>query len=259
MGGAPVLIAPSSAFLALVLAASWYPVLADATAAAGPVTTAVTMAATVLGTALSVAVHELAHGAAGTLLGRRPLLYELYLWGGRTHFGAPTRTWTAWKDAVTSLAGPAANAVGWLAGRNLSSWADAAAWPLAVSLTVWVLTWVNLALAVFNVLPALPLDGGHALAAVVAAATGRDRVGRLAAAWGGVAVTVVVAWRWVARPLLAGYRPDGTALILVVLVLWPIATTSWRVLRAGRRTRPRRSPGHLPRSGGGWPADRWGR
>ncbi|PHP51968.1 site-2 protease family protein [Actinomyces ruminis] len=232
LGGAPVVIAPTSLLLGLLIAGSWYPVVSSALAGYGVATVFGAVAATVLGVGVSVLLHELAHGAVGTVLGRRPVRYELYLWGGRTTFG-PSARWRPWKDALTSLAGPATNLALWAVGHGLLDRADSP--PTYVA--AWALTWVNLALAVFNALPGLPLDGGHALAALVEQLTGRRVLGQRVAAVGGLAVVVGIVWRWILAPLLAGTRPDSFSLILAVMVAWPIAMTSWRVLGLGRGAR----------------------
>lgn len=232
LGGAPVVVAPTSLLLGLLIAGSWYPLVSSALAGYSPAIVLGTVAATVLGVGVSVMCHEFAHGAVGALLGRRPVRYELYLWGGRTSFG-PSSRWRPWKDVLTSLAGPAVNLALWAVGHGMLDRASSA----PVYVAAWALTWVNLALGVFNALPGLPLDGGHALAALVEQLSGRRRMGQRVAAVGGLAVVVGIAWRWVLAPLLAGARPDSFSLILAVMVAWPIATTSWRVLGLGRGTR----------------------
>ncbi|SDM57743.1 site-2 protease family protein [Actinomyces ruminicola] len=232
LGGAPVVVAPTSLLLGLLIAGSWYPVVSSALAGHGAITVLGTVAATVLGVGVSVLMHELAHGAAGTLLGRRPVRYELYLWGGRTSFG-PSSRWRPWKDVITSLAGPAANLTLWAVGHGLLDRIESA----PVFVAAWALTWVNLALAVFNALPGLPLDGGHALAALVEQLTGRRVLGQRLAAVGGLIVVGGVAWSWILAPLLAGRQPDTFSLFLAVMIAGPIATTSWRVLGLGRGTR----------------------
>lgn len=230
IGGAPVVISPTSLLLGLLIAGSWYPLVSNALSAFGTTTVLVVVVATVLGVAGSVLLHELAHGMAGTLMGRRPTRYELYLWGGRTSFG-PAREWNAWKDLVTSLSGPATNLLIWLIGTQVQ---DSARLTIPIAFTVWAVTLVNLALAVFNALPGLPLDGGYALAALVVQVTGNRRLGLKVAGWGGLVVVGGVLWWWVLRPLLLeGRQPDAFNLILVVMVGWSIVASSWQVLELG--------------------------
>ena len=230
IGGAPVVISPTSLLLGLLIAGSWYPLVSAALEAFGTMTVLLVVVTTVLGVAASVLLHELAHGLTGTLMGRRPTRYELYLWGGRTSFG-PAREWTAWKDLATSLSGPATNLLIWLLGTLVQ---ELARLSVPVAFTVWAVTLVNLALAVFNALPGLPLDGGYALAALVVQVTGNRRLGLKAAGWGGLIVVGGVMWWWILRPLvLYGRQPGAFNLILVVMVGWSIVASSWQVLELG--------------------------
>jgi len=230
VGGAPVVISPTSLLLGLLIAGSWYPLVSSALGGFGTTTVLLVVVSTVLGVAVSVLLHELAHGLSGTLMGRRPTRYELYLWGGRTSFG-PAREWTAWKDLVTSLSGPATNLLIW----GIGTWAqNSVSLPVPVAFTIWAVTLVNLALAVFNALPGLPLDGGYALAALVVQVTGNRRLGLKVAGWGGLAVVGGVVWWWILRPLvLDGRQPDAFNLILVLMVGWSIVASSWQVLELG--------------------------
>ncbi|AYD89854.1 peptidase M50 [Actinomyces lilanjuaniae] len=240
VGGAPVVVSASSLLLGLLAAVGWYPSVSRALGALGTSVVVGVVAATVVGVALSVLLHELAHGLTGTLLGCRPVRYELYLWGGRTSFGRAASAWAPWKDALTSLSGPAANLLLWAGGTQVQRlvWEADGQWALPVYATAWALTWVNLALAVFNALPGLPLDGGHALAALLAQLTGNQDLGRRTAAWGGLLVVAAAAWWWVLRPLVVyGLRPGATTLVLVALVGWSVGATSWRVLGLGRGSR----------------------
>ena len=210
IGGTPIVVAPTSALLGLVLAGTWYPVVDSVLGDLGIATVLGVVLATVVGVALSVLLHELAHGLTGTLLGRRPTRYELYLWGGRTSFGAVGH-WAPWKEVLTTLAGPATNALLWLMLDRVFLHPVGAVGSETLFVVALALAWVNLALAVFNVLPALPLDGGHALAALVAQVTGRTALGQKVAAWGGVLVSVGVIWYWILEPLLLRGAQIGRA------------------------------------------------
>ena len=205
IGGAPVVIAPSSVLLGALIAATWFPAVNRSMNGYTLLQVLGVVLAAVLGVVVSVFLHELAHGLSGTALGRWPTRYELYLWGGRTSFRplSAQEGWRPWKDVVTSLSGPAVNLALWLVGR----WLETSVWmPYPLYILVWALTWVNLALAVFNVLPALPLDGGHALAALIEQVTGKARTGQRVAAWGGLLVVAGITWMWLLRPLLDAAR-----------------------------------------------------
>lgn len=235
IGGAPVVVAPTSLLLGLLIAASWYPLVSSALSGLGLTTVLGVVVATVAGVGVSILLHELAHGLTGTLLGRRPIRYELYLWGGLTTFGRAPATWTPWKDAAVSLSGPATNLALWAAGRALI---ESSSLPLPAAFAIWALSWVNLALAIFNALPGLPLDGGHALSAAIAQLTGNHRLGLTTAAWGGLAVVAGILWWWVIGPLiLDGRQPNTFNLIIVAMISWSIGSTSWRILGLGGGSR----------------------
>ncbi|SPT52406.1 Zn-dependent proteases [Actinomyces bovis] len=232
IGGAPVIIDPTSLLLGLLIAGSWYPAVSNLFRS--QITVLAVVGAAALGVLLSVFLHELAHGMTGTILGRKPIRYELMLLGGRTSFG-PASNWAPWKDVLTSVIGPFTNAALWM----LTSWlSHQPILPLPMAVTLWAISWVNLALAVFNILPGLPLDGGQAVASLVHQITGRRETGQRIAAWGGLLIVAGMAWYWIIRPLVV-YRvqPSAFNLMLVLMVAWTIASTSWKVLQLGQGNR----------------------
>ena len=132
---------------------------------------------------VSILVHELGHAAAlrGWGVPSRIVLHAL---GGATMHQAdlPTR----WSRIAVSLAGPAAGMV--LLG--LPALVVDAAWPAP---DPWndvlvLLVWVNLGWALVNLLPILPLDGGHVALELIDAGT-RGR-GEVPTHWLSVAVAV---------------------------------------------------------------------
>lgn len=177
---------------------------------------------------LSVLAHELAHGLAAKARGIRAREYVITLWGGHTSFGSSLATPA--DSAIVSVAGPAANlllaVLGWLAGSVTDGLAG---------LAVVAFTYTNAFVAVFNLLPALPMDGGKLLEAAIWATT-KDRLrGMLVAGRAGqvLAITVVVvSLGW---PLAQGQRPSvSTAIwaIVVGAVLWSGAQAAVRHAKA---------------------------
>src|SRR5699024_9395988 len=153
------------------------------------------------------------------------------LWGGHTSFGAGLRTPA--DSAIVSVAGPAANVllavIGWGLGHLTSG---------MTGLAVAAFTYTNAFVAVFNLLPALPMDGGKLLEAAVWRITGSRLRGTLMGGRTGqvLAVTVVVVSLGV--PLVQGYRPSvSTAIwaVLVGVILWNGAHAAVRYAQAQLR------------------------
>ena len=130
-----------------------------------------TVAAVVVATAaaviffMSVLLHELAHSVVARRAGVRVDGITLWLLGGVSRFGSEAPD--AGAELRIAVAGPAVSllvAVGfgvlWLA-------AGALALPATVAAALGWLAVINGAVAVFNLLPAAPLDGGRVLGAAL--------------------------------------------------------------------------------------------
>lgn len=141
----------------------------------------------------SVLVHELAHAFAARRMGLPVGGIVLSLFGGATDIGEPD---TPRQEGLVAVAGPLASLalgivavpVGWAIGGVLGA-------------EVVILGVLNLALAAFNLLPGLPLDGGRIARAVLWARSGdRDRAtvtaGRLGGGLGVVLLAGGVALMW---------------------------------------------------------------
>lgn len=179
----------------------------------------------------SVLLHELGHALTARRYGIGVRGITLELLGGYTEMerDAPSpRT-----DLVISLAGPAVSAV-----LGVAAVAATLALPdrtllhqLAFQLAV-----SNVVVAIFNLLPGLPLDGGRALRAVIWSAT-RDRhlateiagwVGRVVALGTALVVTLLTVWAVLAPLALP-------LVLLVAATLWRGAGQSIRIARMSRR------------------------
>lgn len=137
--------------------------------------------------------HELAHLTAARVCGLEVARVELLPYGGVADVRGAGRDPLV--EAVVALAGPLNNLIllaasvaleraGWLAGPWVPPFQQA-----------------NLAMALFNLLPALPLDGGRILLAFLRRARGPRqatavvaRIGRAVAA--GMVATALLAWWW---------------------------------------------------------------
>ncbi|MBD0421585.1 site-2 protease family protein [Streptomyces sp. TRM S81-3] len=158
--------------------------------------------------ALLLVVSLLAHEAAHALTARRKgsQVQSITLWalGGMTEMG---KLRTAGSAFVVAASGPltslviGAVAVGTGIGLDTVS-----GWSMPAAVLLW-LGWVNLVLAVFNLLPAAPLDGGRMVQALVWWRTGdQDRAERAAARGGQILGFLLIAVGWIAvlRGALSG-------------------------------------------------------
>lgn len=109
---------------------------------------------------VSVLVHELGHAIAMRAYGRAPSI-ELVGLGGLTHWGEGPRV-TPRQNMIVSLAGPFAGfvlAIPVIVARELEL---VPAGTLAGEAIEWAF-WVNVIWGALNLLPILPLDGGHVM------------------------------------------------------------------------------------------------
>jgi len=182
---------------------------------------------------LSVLAHELAHALSARAFGWPTARIVLNVWGGHTQF--ENFQASAGRSLVVALAGPAANFA--LAG---------AAWlvrPVFTGNPVgWLLTdsfvLVNLAVAIFNVLPGLPLDGGRLVESAVWKATGSQEKGTVAAGWAGRIIVILLVLGVAVLPVLLGQRPDLAFVLMMLLVggfLWTGASAA--IAQANMRLR----------------------
>ncbi len=119
----------------------------------------------VVGLALSILLHELAHAVVGSSLGVRPSHVELNGLGGLCYWASPMRR-EAWRRIAISLAGPAANLALYYFFSALVGLPAVADNRFVASIAI-SLAYYNWLLCIFNLLPAFPLDGGHALEALL--------------------------------------------------------------------------------------------
>lgn len=226
VAGAPVRIGASWFLLAVVVLALNGPALHDSRPELGALAYAVAGAYALLLLG-SVLVHEISHALSARTAGLKVHAVVADLMGGHTSFeGTGLRPLTS---ALVALAGPASNGV--LGGLALLArqGVDAEVPRLLLGATAIA----NLALAVFNLLPGLPLDGGQVVEAVVWAATGVRHRGTVVAAWCGRVVVVLGLVLFVVLPVLRGGSLSGPMLwaLLIGAFMWRGASTA--LARAG--------------------------
>ena len=179
----------------------------------------------------SVLLHELGHAMTARHYGIGVRGITLELLGGWTEMDreAPNPR----VDALVSLAGPAVSLVlGGLATAATLALPDRT----AAGQVAFQLAASNVIVAVFNVLPGLPLDGGRALrAGVWALLKDRNRATEVAGWAGrGLALTTALVAFWFYR--LQHLTIFGMLFVLlVVFTLWQGAGQSIRIARMTRR------------------------
>lgn len=179
----------------------------------------------------SVLLHELGHALTARRFGIGVRGITLELLGGWTEMDreAPTPR----VDALVSLAGPAVSLVlGGLATAATLALPDrTAAGQIAFQLAA-----SNILVAIFNVLPGLPLDGGRALRAGLWALIKDRNRATVVAGWAGrslaFATLMVAVWLYRLNTLtIFGL----VFVLLVVFTLWQGAGQSIRLARMTRR------------------------
>lgn len=207
-------------------------ILPDRTAASVLVS-AVTLTLTLM---LSVLLHELGHLFAARAVGQRVLQIRFDVLGGRTDLVGSAAT--AGRDAFIAVAGPlvsaACSGLGFAVAAALTH--DSVPWLLAMTASV-----VNALLAVFNLLPAMPLDGGQVIRSVGQRISGSRRTGALIGYLFSVLVCALMfgsaAVLWVRDT--AGGRVQAVVIAAMAFHLAAVGWVEWRSEgrpTAGRRT-----------------------
>jgi len=228
--GAQVLVQPSTLLMLVVLA-----VLYSGTSS-GEMTAYAFSLGMLLAVLLFVSVflHELAHAIAAWSYGREVKAIVLTLWGGHTTFDA--RNLTPSVVGVTAVAGPLANGVIALAAWGVGQ--TGLVQGTAGNVVNW-LAFANVLLAVFNILPGIPMDGGKVLQAAVWGTTGDRLKGTLIAAWAGRVIAVAVVIFTIAWPYSQGGRPSLVNVVfgfLLFSVIWPAASSTIKAVKTqGKR------------------------
>ncbi len=173
----------------------------------------------------SVVAHELAHSLVARASGIPVRSITLFIFGGVASIAREARKPA--DELVMALVGPlmsvalaALFGALWLLTRGISQ-------PLAA--LARYLGWINLSLALFNLIPGFPLDGGRVLRSIVWGLTGNLRwATRLASLVGqGVAALFIIVGLGMS---VAGRWADGLWLIFIGWFLENAAVRSYRQL-----------------------------
>jgi len=182
---------------------------------------------------VSVLVHELSHSVVARGYGlpvRRIVLWPL---GGVSEIEreAPTPG----REFAVAAAGPALSLV-----LGVIGWGLGQVWQYGVpGALIRQLMVANIIVAIFNLLPGLPLDGGRMLRAVIWKVTGKPNTATIAAAW----VGRVLALALLATPFLFfGGLAGGD----IVSTLWAVVIAAFMWTGASQSIRATRFRERLP-------------
>ena len=185
--GVPLFLSPSWVFIALLITLTYSELVqqtVDGISPAGSYAVAFVFAVLL---AISLLAHELGHTAVSLAFGLPVRRVVIFLLGGVSEIekepDGPAQ------EYLVAVAGPLVSLLIAAAGACLLPLTDGGT---IIRTMIFLLVWSNLAVAVFNLLPGLPLDGGRVVRAGVWRVSGDKLTGTRAAAWGGRAVAVLV-------------------------------------------------------------------
>ncbi|WP_375493879.1 M50 family metallopeptidase [uncultured Jatrophihabitans sp.] len=222
--GVPILIAPSWFITAVLVAVLYGSALRDALPRLHATGAYAAGAAFAVLFGACVLAHEIGHTLVARILQHEVRRIVLFVMGGVSEMDRdPDRP----RDALlTAAAGPLVSLV--IAGvaylAEDAAPRDGVAWAMLA-----LLCWSNLVLAAFNLLPGLPLDGGHLLRAALAGCGCAPLTATRIAVWAGrlLAIGIAVAELAVDRSSLG--LASGLLCLGLAAYLWAGATQAWKI------------------------------
>lgn len=122
-------------------------------------------AAGAVGLFISIILHELSHSLVARKAGMTIKGITLFIFGGVSEMeDDPPDSRT---EFIMAAAGPLASLLISIVMFLLDYWGQKTGWPVEVNGVVSYLAWINILLAVFNLMPAFPLDGGRVLRSIL--------------------------------------------------------------------------------------------
>lgn len=222
--GVPIYFAPSWILIATLITITYNGIFYDSVDGISRPTSYLAAIGFAVALALCVLVHELGHVAVSLALGTPVRRVVIFLLGGVSEIEQDLDR--PRDEFLVALAGPLVSVA--IAAAAFGGYQVAGVNTLASVLCI-LLAWSNLIVAVFNLLPGLPLDGGRALRAVVWQLSHSRVTGTRVASWVGRGIAVLVV-----LPGLFLQRADGgfaSALFGLALgaFIWFGATQSLRM------------------------------
>lgn len=208
--GVPVVVAPSWLLIGLLLTVIYGPLVHDFVPGIGREASYAAAFGFAVLFALCILAHEMGHTLVSTFLGYPVRRVVLFLLGGVSEIeGEPKRPRD---ELLISAAGPVVSVL--LTGAFFGGYVAAPDRSLPEILLL-LLAYSNGLLALFNLLPGLPLDGGRLLRAAVWGFGASSTTGTLVAGWTGRVFAVALA----ASGLIIDRTSAGLASGLLTLVL----------------------------------------
>ena len=118
-----------------------------------------------LGLFLSIIFHELSHSLVARRFGISMKGITLFIFGGVAEMSEEPPSARA--EFFTAIVGPVSSVLIAVVFYGILQIGEASGWPQAVNGVLFYLVWVNFILALFNLLPAFPLDGGRVLRSIL--------------------------------------------------------------------------------------------
>ncbi len=112
-----------------------------------------------VGLFLSIIFHELSHSLVARRFGIPMRGITLFIFGGVAEMSEEPPSAKA--EFLTAIIGPISSLVIAAVFYGLLQAGESVGWPAAINGVLFYLVWVNVVLALFNLLPAFPLDGGR--------------------------------------------------------------------------------------------------
>lgn len=212
-----------AALIAALLALSVFPGMVEG---ARPPTLWAMAIVTVAGVGLSIVLHEMGHTLAARAFGIEVRSITLFLFGGVASLEKEAET--PGQEFLIAIAGPIVSLV---LAALFGGLAVAGPLPMPVATVLSYLALFNLVIAVFNMLPAFPLDGGRVLKAAIWRLRGDPAVAtRVAARMGEILAFVLMGLGFLS---LIGGAFGGLWWIAIGFYLFTIARASRRDAQAG--------------------------
>lgn len=175
-----------------------------------------------LGLFCSIILHEIMHSVLARKSGLPIRGITLFIFGGVAEMDEEPSSPKA--EFIMAAAGPAASAV---LGIVFFLFQILIPLPLPAAAVIRYLAWINAALAVFNLIPAFPLDGGRILRSLIWAAKGELRMATRISAGIGSAFGLILGLTGVFL-IFAGALVNGIWWLLIGIFLRNAASLSYQ-------------------------------